>query len=52
MTKPMSRPHGTSQLLREFSNEELDAVPGGVTSIVSSPKQCLTIILENTRVSG
>jgi hypothetical protein len=41
--------------LRELSNEELDAVAGGITAIakpVSPPAEYLTITLENTMVSG
>lgn len=55
MTKPMSRPHGTPQLLRELSDLELDAVAGGVTAInkpAPPPREYLTITLENTMVSG
>jgi hypothetical protein len=55
MTKPMSRPHGTSQLLRELSDQEFDAVAVGVTAInkpAPPPREYLTITLENTMVSG
>jgi hypothetical protein len=44
-----------SQLARELSDDELDAVAGGVTAItrpVPAPKEYLTITLENTMVSG
>ena len=54
MTKSMPRPHGTSQLLRELSVDELDAVAGGVAINKPAPPQreYLTLTLENTMISG